>query len=180
MSKQTVTIKDMVLGCCISLASGMAFCNPFMAVAKEKNIDPHLLYSVAILESGRLSPSDKLVRPYPLAIHSGGAFYPSTKAKAIKILKSSLAKTDNIDVGMAQINWHYHGHRVENIAELLDTRKNLEIAADILLEAMATTSDRTLGVGRYHTGNTARARIYGERVLRLAEEIKNFGMFYGD
>lgn len=78
-----------------------------------------------------------------------------------------------IDVGLMQINLHWHGDKVADPVQLLDAHTNLEIAAEILAEAIQSApGDLELGVGRYHHWkNAAIARAYGRRVLRMVRAM---------
>ena len=81
-----------------------------------------------------------------------------------------------VDVGLMQVNLRWHGHRIASPEELLEPERNLEIAAGILSEALATApGDLELGIGRYHSPNEARARDYGRTVLTIWQGLQQLG-----
>jgi hypothetical protein len=142
--------------------------------AQKHGIDYRLLYAVAIRESGRNVGKNR-VAPWPYALHFNGsnvAFYAESRREAEQLLSLALSITDNVDVGLAQVNWRYHKDKVKRPQDLLDPKKNLEVASRILAEALASTADRVLGVGRYHSWDETKARRYGKDVLILYQAIK--------
>ena len=58
--------------------------------------------------------------------------------------------------------------------------RNLEIAAAILAEALATSpDDLELGIGRYHHPGEQRARAYGRTVLTIQERLRQLASGVG-
>ena len=48
----------------------------------------------------------------------------------------------------------------------------MSVGADTLKDAMASTNDKALGIGRYHTwSDNDRARLFGERVLAVHQNL---------
>ncbi|NEV62420.1 transglycosylase SLT domain-containing protein [Thiorhodococcus minor] len=144
-------------------------------VAERHGLDPTLLYAVALQESRhRAGPRRSAPWPYTLRGPEGPQFLPS-RPQAARALGRLMAKHGalSIDVGLMQVNLHWHGGKVADPAQLLDARTNLEIAADILVEAIRSApGDLELGVGRYHHWKDERiARAYGRRVLRMARAM---------
>ena len=143
-------------------------------IAVERNIDPAVLYSVALKEA-RLPTLKGDVRPYPWTIRSslGGKRYDSYKEAKLALIKALLTSPPKtIDIGIMQVNWHYHNHRVKSALDLLDPKTAIKIGADILSEAIKShPEDLAIGIGRYYSNNVDRARAYGKEVLRMANEI---------
>ncbi|MBW1987541.1 MAG: lytic transglycosylase domain-containing protein [Deltaproteobacteria bacterium] len=142
--------------------------------ACEHGVDPLLLYSVALLESNRRHGESK-VRPHPYALHfneAGISIYAASKREAKFVLDH--VQTDNVDIGLGQVNYHHHKDKVQRPEDLLDPATNLKVASAILAEALASTSDLELGVGRYHSWTEWRARAYGRKVLAIYRSLKNF------
>lgn len=143
-------------------------------VAKERDLDPAILYSVALKEA-RLPTLKGDVRPYPWTLRSshGGKRYDSyeeAKDALIQVLLTSPSK--NIDIGIMQVNWRYHHHRVNSALDLLDPKIAIQVGADILKEAIQSQpGDLAAGIGRYYSSNEQRARHYGEDVLRMVSEL---------
>lgn len=138
-------------------------------VGQLKKLDPYLLYAVALIESADAAGARGFVAPQPFMIRSpSGTVCPDTE-QAARAALSRIPIGDaraNTDVGFMQINLGAHGRRVADHGDLLVPSTNLSIGADILCEALASTNDFTLGVGRYHSWTEWRARWYGQRVVQ--------------
>ena len=134
-------------------------------------LDPTLLYAIGLMESGR--PRDGGLAPWPWTLYlpgQGGVFLAS-RAQALSTLRANLGTA--VDIGLMQVNLRWHGHRVARPEELLDPTRNLEIAAAILAEALATSpGDLELGIGHYHHPGERRARAYGRTVLTIQERLR--------
>lgn len=137
-------------------------------VALEKGLDPYLLYAIALVEARRLY-GDGFSRPWPWAINdntSKVSHFPHSKSEAVLLIKS--CPTANLDIGLMQINYRSHRHRVTSPEELLDCKRNIAIGADILKEALDSSPfNIELAVGHYHSWNDFLAINYGASVLRV-------------
>lgn len=147
------------------------------AVADRHGLDPSVLYAVALLESARAA-SRATVHPWPWVIRGpdGPQFFDSSE-HAQRELSRLVEITDRraLDVGLMQVNLHWHGHRVAEPAQLLDPQINLQIAASILAECVRSAPrDLELAIGRYHSWREEAARAYGRRALALARALKRF------
>lgn len=144
-------------------------------VARERRLDPYILYAVALVESAHSTGSHR-VAPWPWALNKAGKpILPSTREEAHVLLSNTLAKGNRqIDVGLMQVNIHWNGHRVGKPEDLLDPVTNLQIGADLLAEAIQSVPhDLVLGIGRYHSWQDVRAAMtYGRKVLAVAREIR--------
>lgn len=142
--------------------------------AAAPGIDPYLLYAVALVESRALSQPGKSA-PRPFVIRVGNQVHNFDHyAEAARALEQLVKKTHNpkkIDVGMMQINLGWHGHRVDRDTDLLIPAIGIHIASEILKEAMASTHDTLIGVGRYHSYTPHRATRYGSDVVHIACQI---------
>lgn len=145
----------------------------FGEVAQEAGVDPLLLYSVALTESAHKAQGGVSPHPYALRVASQPGVYPSSRKEAAERLDSLLDSYTSVDVGLMQVNLRWHGHRVDSPHSLLDPRTNLRVGAEILSEAMASTSDPYVGIGRYYTwSDNDASRRYGERVLHFYRQLK--------
>lgn len=135
--------------------------------ARPHGLDPELLYALALAESRRtLGPGRAAPWPWVIRTPTGGYWFDS-RAAARRGLAAVLARwpAKRVDVGAAQINVGWHRRRFGDPARLLELDYNLRVAAAILAEAVASTRDPVLGVGRYHHwAGDDRARTYGQRV----------------
>ena len=116
----------------------------------------------------------------PWALHvgigKGYSFYPKDRYEAKRFLAVSLALTENVDIGLMQINWRTWGDTVRNLGlsayDLLDPGVNLEMGCHVLAEAMATRGSFEARLGRYHSKHRERGRWYARRVLAAARELE--------
>jgi hypothetical protein len=139
--------------------------------AAAHGVDPVLLYSVALLESGKKGGRNK-VGPWPFALHfnEAGVWIYAATAKEARFVLAHVS-TDNVDIGLGQVNYKSHKDKVSRPEDLLDPGTNLRVAGQILAEAQRSTPDPELGVGRYNSWQDSKARFYGRRVLRLYKVI---------
>ncbi|WP_083651626.1 transglycosylase SLT domain-containing protein [Vreelandella massiliensis] len=160
------------------MGSSLTSANPiensvFGTVGEQVGIDPMLLYSVALAESAHGDKSGVSPHPFALRVASLPGQYPDSREEAERQLTELLQSHRSIDVGMLQINLHWHGHRVDDPTDLLDVRTNLEVGAEILQEAMNSTDDPLIGIGRYYTYSDDNAsRRYGERVTHFYRQLQ--------
>lgn len=148
----------------------------FEKVGLEKNIDPHLLYAVALAESA-YSPvkNARGAAPYPWTLRlPNKPIYAPSKAHATEELFKVLKYTSSVDVGLMQINWRWHKHRVKRPEDLLDPLTNVRIGADILLENIRRSpSDLVAALGQYHSHSVKKRNQYGLTVYYIYDQIKN-------
>ncbi|WP_207461283.1 transglycosylase SLT domain-containing protein [Azospirillum sp. SYSU D00513] len=144
--------------------------------AVGQGIDPYLLFSVALVESGKFE--QRYARPWPFALNSpSGNFYGRNRTEAEQRLASlPVAERKRTAVGMMQIYVSAHAHRVTNLSDLLDPATNLRLGASILREGIASKpGDLEWGIGRYNAWqveNEPVARKYGRRVLKVYQKLK--------
>lgn len=142
----------------------------FEQVGKEANLNPVLLYAIALCESAySQTPKDGLVAPYPWVLRSGktpfyGTGFKDTEIELARLLRSSNA----IDVGMMQINIKWNGHRVSQPSDLLDPLTNVRVGAQILNELLSQYPENAIkAIGFYHSKNPGKAAGYGRTVWRV-------------
>jgi hypothetical protein len=142
--------------------------------AETSGIDPVLLYSVALFESSKESGRNR-VGPWPFALHFNKAnvsIYAASLNEARFVLAH--VSTENVDIGLGQVNYQSHKEKVQRPEDLLDPKTNLRVASQILAEALSSTPDPELGVGRYHSHTEWRARAYGRKVLVIYQALKGY------
>lgn len=150
----------------------------YESVAKAENIDPTLLYAVALVESGRGVGTSNVVAPWPYVLRAHSTRYFAHSAAeyraACKLFEQRYG--DQFDVGPMQLNAHWQvtvGKQVPSISNLLDLKTNLRIAAETLKAAMRSTDDPALGIGRYHTWSDPKAAtLFGKRVLSVQQHLE--------
>ena len=119
----------------------------------------------------------------PWALHvgigKGYAFYPRSAAEARRFLAVALALTDNVDIGLMQINWRTWRGAVRGLGlhayDLLEARTNMEMGCRILAQALSGRGSFLARLGRYHSRRRERGRWYARRVMAAAREIESGG-----
>ena len=119
----------------------------------------------------------------PWALHvgigKGYAFYPRSAAQARRFLAVSLALTDNVDIGLMQINWRTWRESVRALGldayDLLDARTNMEMGCRVLTQALSGRGSFLERLGRYHSRRPERGRWYARRVMAAARELESEG-----
>jgi hypothetical protein len=145
---------------------------PWTSVGQEYGIDPHLLYSIALVESMSLW-SDGKIRPWRWALNvDGKSYYPKTREDAANIISANMSSASNIDIGAMQISLRHHKDKVQCPLDLLDIENNIRVGAQILRVALDSTDNPIIGIGRYHSWSNSKAKEYGRKVFLLADMLK--------
>lgn len=180
------------LGVCLAVATtaaAPAFCaqnvqpafslkgTVYEQAGNAARVDPVLLYAISCVESA--VDSDKrrgFIRPYPWTLRSSeGPFYGKNRADTERELRRLLRfkPREGVDIGLAQVNTRWHGHRVDDVFDLLDPLTNLTVAAQILNEGMKRfPNDAYRAIGSYHSGDPTRAHRYARYVIRVYTSLK--------
>lgn len=93
----------------------------YQLAASSAGIPSEVLYAVALTESGLRIEGKLKPWPWTLNIAGKGRFFKSREDACMALthsLKSTSAK--RVDVGVAQINYGYHGEKVNSPCDLLD------------------------------------------------------------
>ena len=177
-------LKDLAFVCGLCISVGNVYANEnnipeflkgsvYHKVGVKQGIDPSLLYAVSLTESAA-SNSKSDVAPSIYAIRTpDGAIYPKSLTEAKLALKRSLKRYSHreLDVGLMQINGQ-HWQRLDNKYALFNPYFNVSFSAGILKKAMNSTSNKQIGIGRYHSYTQWRAENYGSRVLAIYNNLK--------
>lgn len=149
----------------------------FETVGKETNIDPYLLYSIALCESAyHPDPKSGLVAPYPWVLRTKTPFYGANRAETAKELQLLLGRSQrSVDVGLMQLNVFWHGHRIDDPIDLLDPKVNIRIGAEILNELFQRyPNDALKAIGFYHSRIPEKASAYSQAVWRVYTQIRPY------
>mgnify|MGYP000101874315 CR=1 FL=1 len=101
------------------------------AAAPYDDLDPALLYAIALMESGRPRAGGLAPWPWTLWLPGQGGVFLETREQALVALRAHLGTP--VDIGLMQVNLRWHGHRVASPEDLLEPQRNLEIAAAIFV-----------------------------------------------
>lgn len=77
---------------------------------------------------------------------------------------------ENIDIGLMQVNWKYHGKEFESVADAFDPYKNVSYAVAYLREHRKTR-DWWGSVGRYHSATGELAKRYVTNVWGMYQRV---------
>lgn len=123
----------------------------YQLAAREAGVPSAVLFAIALQESGTDIRDRQVPWPWTLNIAGQPRRFP-TRDGACAELTTALDTTPDrrIDVGLGQINFGYHVHRVTHPCKLLDPYQNLAIAAAILREQYKPGEGWLNAVGRYH------------------------------
>lgn len=141
----------------------------FDSVARKKDINPDILYALALNESSKNG------NPHPWTINvAGRGYYFSTREDAWRATTWLLKKgVTSFDVGLMQVNWKYNGHRFSSLWDAFQPTTNIEVAADIVLENYKETKDWGRAVTWYHNRvDKERGRIYLSRFITHFNKAK--------
>ena len=129
--------------------------DPYTAAARATGVPLDLLVAVAGTESGF----------HPLALNvKGREIYCRSVAEAKRILST----TDNVDIGLMQINWPFWGRRLGvSKSDLLDPKSNLLYGARILKEPLTRGGDIWRRVSDYHAGSVTTRNLYNHKVYSV-------------
>jgi hypothetical protein len=124
--------------------------------SSQMGVSVDLLAAVAWAESKLL--------PYAVNVQ-GKACYFTSREDALKMLSG--LKTDNVDIGLFQVNYRLWGEPLGLQKEdLLNSRVCAIIGAMILTYNLQRHQDPWVAIGRYHSGNMRRMRAYQTKVSR--------------
>lgn len=137
------------LGSSAARAQGIQPPTAYQRAASHAGIPASVLFAVALQESGATIRGRFIPWPWTLNVKGEPSRYVR-RADACAALRRALKEHRSIDVGLGQINVHYHGHRVSDPCELLDPYRNLAIAASILREHHTPGDDWLVAIGHYH------------------------------
>lgn len=163
---------------CVAVVICHAGNDPWKDAARTAGVPVVVLHAIAITESGK-TWSDGVKRPWPWTLNSvKGPMFFASREQAAAALRQILAEgITNVDIGLMQVNYGYHHHRVANPADLLDPQINLRVAAAVLREARKVVGgDVAAAVGAYHAGfapsKASRAAWYQNTVASFARRLR--------
>jgi soluble lytic murein transglycosylase-like protein len=124
---------------------------------QEYAIPSGLLKSITSVESSN--------KPYALNV-AGKAIFVDSKEEAMEIVHLYRERgITNIDLGLAQINLHWHGRHFNSISEMLEPKSNLEYAAKFLRKLYEQHGSWNKAVRHYHSANPLYHIKYSRKVL---------------
>jgi len=108
-----------------------------------------------------------------IGVQVGGvhrSYYPRDVADARALLARVLGVTDNVGIGLMQVNWRAWGKTLHLAPQaLLEVDVNLQVGCRILQGAFIRHGVAT-GIGAYHSPTPWRQRAYARRVRRAIRQ----------
>ena len=154
--------------------SGDRECSAWMGAAREYGVNVLALYAVAIQETG-VRWTDGFVRPWPWTLNSPatGALYFRTYEDCLRSLEALLTRGEtNVDVGLMQINVRANGWRIGSLAQLLVTKNNIRVAAQIIREGLTSHGeDWKVALARYHSPRDELGVPYANAVMNTIRAL---------
>jgi hypothetical protein len=148
----------------------------FVELSGKTGVPADVLYALAVQETNT-KMNDKTARPWPYTINVGGkgdrySSYSAMIAAAKDILASGRR---SFDVGLFQVNWRWHSHRVDSLEQLGVPMNNGIIAAQILVEQYNIHKNWVVAAGRYHNpnNNNGYADKYSKQFLDKLKRIQS-------
>ncbi|MGS2722105.1 transglycosylase SLT domain-containing protein [Porticoccus sp. GXU_MW_L64] len=121
----------------------------YLVVAKSVEVPADILYSVALAESAR--PYRQQPKPWPWTLNiNGQGIYCDSREDALHRLTDAIRRNQLVDIGLMQINWHWHKQRFASPNDALLPMHNLKAGAQVLREQYNNTGEWWQAVGRYH------------------------------
>ncbi len=140
-----------------ALTLAVLFCLHTPAFAAEPGPPAPLVEAIARQESGL----------NPLAVNiAGKSYYPATREEAEQLIQKAIAAGQSFDVGKMQINsWWMERLGIDPLS-LLDPATNERWEKWILAEEISRHGLNWKAVGKYHSPDPERGRLYAWLVYR--------------
>lgn len=144
-------------------------------IGKEYNVDPFMLYSIALAESRRTWKDGK-ARPWPWTINSikHGPMFFDTEAAAVETLERIIfqEKDKKVAIGLMQIYYAANSYLLPSPRELIKPVNNIRVGAIIYRDALiVTNNDQGKALGLYNSGKPM-VTDYSRQVLGYHSKIK--------
>jgi soluble lytic murein transglycosylase-like protein len=103
----------------------------------------------------------------PLALNiKGKAFFFEDKNSALSAINKAITSgIVSIDIGLAQINYKWHGENFTSVESMLSPELNIGYAAQLLSKLKITHRDWHKAVRHYHSANSTYNQKYSRKVV---------------
>ena len=141
------------------------------------NIQPDhqsILAMIAKYEKNHLIPSGLLLaviktesslNPFALNIN-GKSQYFECKEEAVKAINKAISSgVTNIDIGLAQINYRWHGGKFDSIDSMISAEPNISYAAEYLSNLKLKHGDWHKALRHYHSAKLVYHKEYSRKVV---------------
>ena len=137
------------------------------AVESSWHLPADLLRAIGVVESGRLDPASRSVRPWPWSINieGNGHLYANASDAIAAVRVAQSAGIRSIDVGCMQINLEQHPNAFARLEDAFDPTSNVLYGARFLTSLRATTGNWASAVAAYHSRTPALGQAYVRQVV---------------
>ena len=131
--------------------------------------------AVPMCHAGESVPAGYASAPRAHGIPAG--YFYASREEAHRALQGFLSQGKrSIDIGLMQVNWHWHRDKLGDPWQALDPVHNLQVGARILATCYRERRDRWDAVGCYHAPNNRKfARRYRRNVAAHWQRIAQRG-----
>lgn len=136
--------------------------------ARDYGVPNSVLEDVCTHESQTFHNGQRQAWPWVLNIRGTGYWYESKTMMLRGIQAAQRLGIRNIDIGVCQVNWHWHGEHFSSPTELAEPLTNIRYAAKVLASYKKIEDEGwAIAIGRYHAPyDSQRATTYSQVVLR--------------
>jgi soluble lytic murein transglycosylase-like protein len=105
------------------------------------------------------------LNPFALNINGKSLFF-NDKDKAIKAINEAISScATNLDIGLAQINYRWHGENFTSVDSMLSPELNINYAAELLSKLKLTHGDWHKALRYYHSAKPIHHKAYSRKVV---------------
>jgi len=125
-----------------------------------------ILHGIAMVESRRGNT------PWPWTLNVAGKpyFFIDRESAWNASQRLTQHQIDNFDIGVMQVNWHFHKQRFKSTWDALDPKTNQNVAESILREQWERTGHLPTAIARYHSANPELGMPYLKKVIQAINE----------
>ena len=162
----------------------------YRLIANQYGVPVEVFFAIALQESGKSGKDKFLPWPWTLNIDRKGYYFDTREEAEMALLKAmneakQNGKIGRVAVGLGQIYMPSHVSQFESPIQALDPARNLNYAAQLLVEHYSNTikdgrPDWWVAVGRYHSpGNKRFANEYRQLVFKKCLKFSKRCHVYG-
>lgn len=144
---------------------------------KSYGIKPHLLSTIAMVESGKWDEKTEKRSAWPWTVHAEGkGYYYASKEEAVAAVKTMQQNgITNIDIGCMQINLRFHGKAFQSLEDAFEPEKNVAYSATFLKQLhKRNKEDWKKTAMHYHSKDWRKGINYKNRLEKhYAEYIRS-------
>jgi hypothetical protein len=124
---------------------------------KKYGIPAGLLLTLSTLDKEKSDLAD-----WPWVIQMAGEGYTfKNKATAVKAVHQQLDRgVVDLEIGCAQLNFKEHGTEFPSVSHMMDPRRNIEYAAQLLVKLYKIHGSWAKALENYRTSSTPRHKVY--------------------